>query len=269
GMYGERLGVNMHLVTAGSGALRNLAACVARCHLEIAEMAVSPYAAGLAGLVEDEMDLGATLIDMGGGTTSLAVFFDGRVVFTDSVSVGGGHVTNDIARGLSTPLVQAERIKTLYGSASSGPADDREIIEVPLVGEEDPNSVAQIPRSLLVGIIHPRLEETLELARGRLEQSGFDKLAGRRVVLTGGACQLPGVRELAAQILDKQVRIGRPLRLGGLAEATSGPAFATCAGLIAYAERREADASAELLGPAPERASGLIGRIGEWFRAAF
>ncbi len=269
GMYGERLGVNMHLVTAGSGALRNLAACVARCHLEIAEMAVSPYSAGLASLVEDEMDLGATVIDMGGGTTSLAVFFDGHVVFTDSISVGGGHVTNDIARGLSTPLVQAERIKTLYGAASAGPADDREIIEVPLVGEDDPGSVAQIPRSLLVGIIHPRLEETLELVRGRLEQSGFDKLAGRRVVLTGGACQLPGVRELAAQILDKQVRIGRPLRLGGLAEATSGPAFATCAGLIAYAERREADASADLLGPVPERASGLIGRIGEWFRAAF
>lgn len=269
GMFGERLGVHMHLVSASSGATRNLAACVARCHLEISEMAVSPYAAGLASLVEDEMDLGATVIDMGGGTTSMAVFFDGNVVYTDGVPVGGAHVTNDIARGLSTPLVQAERIKTLYGSASASPADDREAIEVPLVGEDDPSAATQIPRSLLVGIIHPRLEETLELVRGRLEASGFDKIAGRRVVLTGGACQLPGVRELAAQILDKQVRIGRPLRLGGLAEATSGPAFATCAGLIGFAERREAEASAALFGPQPEHASGLIGRIGEWFRAAF
>jgi cell division protein FtsA len=269
GMFGQRLGLDMHVVTAGAGAVRNLAACVARCHLEIAEMAVSPYAAGLAALVEDEMDLGATLIDMGGGVTSMAVFFDGNVVYTDSVSVGGGHVTNDIARGLSTPLVQAERIKTLYGSAMPGPADDREMVEVPLVGEENAAAVAQIPRSLLVGIIHPRLEETLELVRSRLESSGFDKLAGRRVVLTGGACQLPGVRELAAQILDKQVRIGRPLRLGGLADATSGPAFATAAGLIAFWERRETNAPAQWLGPVPERASGLIGRIGEWFRAAF
>jgi cell division protein FtsA len=269
GMFGERLGLDMHLVTAGAGAVRNLAACVARCHLETAEMAVSPYAAGLASLVEDEMDLGCTLIDMGGGTTSIAVFFDGNVVYTDSVPVGGGHVTSDIARGLSTPLVQAERIKTLYGSALAGPADDRELVEVPLVGEENAAAATQIPRSLLVGIIHPRLEETLELVRSRLETSGYDKIAGRRVVLTGGACQLPGVKELAGQILDKQVRIGRPLRVGGLAEATSGPAFATVAGLIAYAERREADGSAALLGPTPERASGLIGRIGEWFRAAF
>lgn len=269
GMYGERLGVNMHVITAGSSAVMNLAACVARCHLEIDAMVVAPYASGLAALVEDEMDLGATVIDMGGGTTSVAVFFDGNVVYTDNVPVGGGHVTNDIARGLSTPLVQAERIKTLFGSATAGPADDREIIEVPLVGEEEPSAAAQVARSLLVGIIHPRLEETLELVRGRLEASGFDKIAGRRVVLTGGACQLPGVRELAAQILDKQVRIGRPLRVGGLAEATSGPAFATCAGLVGFADRREADTHAAFMGPQPERGFGLFGRIGEWFRAAF
>jgi len=210
GMFGDRLGVDMHLITAQASAIRNLAACVARCHLEIDAMVVAPYAAGLACLVEDEMDLGATVIDMGGGTTSIAVFFDGNVVFTDCVRVGGAHVTGDIARGLSTPLAQAERIKTLYGSAVAGPADDREAIEVPLVGEDDARAVTQIPRSLLVGIIHPRVEETLELVRGRLEASGFDKLAGRRAVLTGGACQLAGVRDLAARILDKQVRIGRP-----------------------------------------------------------
>lgn len=269
GMFGDRLGVDMHLITAQASALRNLAACVARCHLEIDAMVVSPYAAGLACLVEDEMDLGAIVIDMGGGTTSIAVFFDGNVVFTDCVRVGGGHVTQDIARGLSTPLVQAERIKTLYGSAVASPADDREAIEVPLVGEDDTSGATQIPKSLLVGIIHPRVEETLELVRGRLAASGFDKLAGRRAVLTGGACQLPGVRDLAARILDKQVRIGRPLKLGGLAEATSGPAFATSAGLVGYAGRREADAGAAAFGPPPEQQAGFIGRIGEWFRAAF
>jgi cell division protein FtsA len=269
GMFGDRLGVDMHLITAQSSALRNLAACVARCHLEIDAMVVSPYAAGLACLVEDEMDLGATVIDMGGGTTSIAVFFDGNVVFTDCVRVGGGHVTSDIARGLSTPLIQAERIKTLYGSAVASPADDREAIEVPLVGEDEAAGVTQIPRSLLVGIIHPRIEETLELVRGRLEASGFDKLAGRRAVLTGGACQLAGVRDLAARILDKQVRIGRPLKLGGLAEATSGPAFATSAGLVGFAGRRDADAGVSAFGPLPEQQTGFIGRIGEWFRAAF
>lgn len=269
GMFGDRLGVDMHLITAQASAIRNLAACVARCHLEIDAMVVAPYAAGLACLVEDEMDLGATVIDMGGGTTSIAVFFDGNVVFTDCVRVGGAHVTGDIARGLSTPLAQAERIKTLYGSAVAGPADDREAIEVPLVGEDDARAVTQIPRSLLVGIIHPRVEETLELVRGRLEASGFDKLAGRRAVLTGGACQLAGVRDLAARILDKQVRIGRPLKLGGLAEATSGPAFATAAGLVGYAGRRDAEAGTSLFGPPPEQQAGFIGRIGEWFRAAF
>ena len=154
------------------------------------------------------------------------MFFDGNLVFTDSVPVGGSHVTNDIARGLSTPIAHAERMKTLYGSAIASPTDEREMITVPQVGEEDDGHANHVPKSLLVGIIAPRLEETFELVRDRLEASGFDKIAGRRVVLTGGACQLPGMRELAGLILDKQVRIGRPLRIDGLAEATGGPAFA-------------------------------------------
>ena len=134
---------------------------------------------------------------MGGGTTTIAVFFDGNLVFTDSVPVGGGHVTNDIARGLSTPVAHAERMKTLYGSAIAASADERELITVPQVGEEDEGQANHVPKSLLVGIIAPRLEETFELVRDRLEATGFDKIAGRRVVLTGGACQLPGARELA------------------------------------------------------------------------
>ncbi|HLJ64403.1 MAG TPA: cell division protein FtsA, partial [Stellaceae bacterium] len=210
GMFGQKLGVNMHVVTAGAAAARNLATCMGRCHLDIAALVVSPYASGLSSLVEDETELGVTVIDMGGGTTTIAVFFDGNLVFADTVPVGGNHVTNDIARGLSTPLNHAERIKTLFGSAISALSDERELITVPQIGDEDERETTQIPKSLLFGIISPRLEETFELVRDRLESSGFDKIAGKRVVLTGGACQLPGTRELAGLILDKQIRIGRP-----------------------------------------------------------
>ena len=177
--------------------MRNHHRRVGRCHLDIDALVVSPYAAGLACLVEDEIDLGVTVIDMGGGTTTIGVFFDGNLVFADCVPVGGGHVTNDIARGLSTPLAHAERMKTLYGSAIASTRDEREMIAVPQIGEEEDGQVNHVPKSLLVGIIAPRLEETFELVRNRLEASGFDKVAGRRVVLTGGACQLHGVRELA------------------------------------------------------------------------
>ena len=268
GMYGERLGVDMHVVTAASGPVRNLTTCIARCHLDIRALVVSPYAAGLAALVDDEMDLGVCVVDMGGGTTTLAVFFDGNVVYTDSIPAGGQHVTSDIARGLSTPLAHAERMKTLYGNCVPSPADEREMITVPQVGEEDRAQANTIPKTILVGIIQPRLEETFELVRSRLEMSGFDKIASRRIVLTGGASQLAGVRELAQLVLDKQVRMGRPIRLAGLAEATGGPAFAVGAGLIAYARR----ASADEMRPArsqPDSGNGLFGRLGSWFKENF
>jgi cell division protein FtsA len=268
GMYGDRLGVTMHIVTAAAGAARNIATCVNRCHLEVSALVVSPYASGLATLVEDEKDLGVTVIDMGGGTTGIAVFFDGQVVFTDTIAIGGNHVTSDIARGLSTPLVHAERMKTLYGSALTSPSDERELINVPQIGEDGSGSPNQVAKSILVGIIQPRLEETFELVRARLEASGFDKIAGRRVVLTGGAAQLTGARELAQLVLDKQVRMGRPIRIAGLAESTAGPAFSTAAGLIAYAMRREAELRPQLR---PERAhaQGLFLRVGGWLRENF
>jgi cell division protein FtsA len=196
------------------------------------------------------------------------VFFDGNLVFTDSVPVGGGHVTNDIARGLSTPVVHAERMKTLYGSAIASTADDREVINVPQVGEDDEGQANHVPKSLLIGIIAPRLEETFEMVRDRLDASGFDKIAGRRVVLTGGASQLPGTRELAALILDKQIRIGRPLRIEGLAEAMVGPAFATSAGLVHFAlsERAETPRRGRAL---TEEPGGLLVRVGHWIKENF
>lgn len=267
GMYGEKLGLNMHIVTAATGPVRNLATCVQRCHLDVAGFVVSPYASGLAALVPDETELGVTLIDMGAGTTSIAVFMEGNVIHTDAVPLGGQHVTSDIARGLSTALNHAERLKTLYGHAIATSADERDMIDVPQVGEEEEH-VHQVARSLLVGIIQPRLEETFELVRSRLEASGFDKMGGRRVVLTGGASQLPGMRDLAALILDKQVRIGRPIHLSGLAEATSGPAFATAAGLLAYGQQME-EAPPALVRPQSREAGDLIGRVGQWLREHF
>lgn len=268
GMYGERLGVHVHQITAASGPVRNLTQAVARCHLDVEALVVSPYASGLSSLVEDEMDLGVTLIDMGGGTTSIAVFFDGAVVFTDTIPIGGNHVTQDLARGLSTATRHAERMKTLYGAAIPAPGDDRDMIEVPLVGEEDPPKTTRISRSILVSIIAPRLEETFELVRGRLEAGGFDKLGGSRLVLTGGACQLPGVRELAGQIMDKRVRIGRPVRCTGLAESTGGPAFSTCIGLLNFATVRQPQVAAHVARNT-DMPSGFISRIGSWFREAF
>ena len=268
GMFGDRLGVDMHVVTAAAGAVRNLTTCVAKCHLNIKALVVSPYASGLAALVDDEMDLGVTVIDMGAGTTSLAVFFDGHVVYTDSVPIGGAHVTNDIARGLSTPLVHAERMKTLYGNCLATPADEREIIQVPQVGEEETGITNPIPRSILIGIIQPRLEETFELVRSRLEASGFDRVAGRRVVLTGGASQLGGVRELAALVLDKQVRMGRPIRVHGLADATGGPAFTTAAGLLTYALQAEPETTKPTR-PEGDLSGGIFVRFGSWLRENF
>lgn len=268
GMYGEKLGVNMHIISASSGAVRNLSTCIARCHLDIEAKVVTPYASALSTLVDDEKNLGVTLIDMGGGTTSIAVFFDGELVHTDSIPAGGQHVTNDIARGLSTPLHHAERMKTLYGSVIPSPSDDHEVIKVPLIGEEDSDDTNQVPRSMLVGMIRPRMEEIIEMVGQRLEKAGFDKVAGRRVVLTGGAALLPGVRELASEILDKQVRLGQPIPVEGLAEAAGGPSFATALGLLRYGVGQAEKATNGTYRPDNEE-TGRIGRIGQWFRENF
>ena len=265
GMFGHRLGVDMHVVTAEAGPLRNLITCIGRAHLDVDSLVVSPYASGLACLVEDEIDLGVTLVDMGGGTTSIAVFYDGSVVHTDCLPVGGSHVTSDIARGLSTPINHAERLKTLHGSCMPSAADQREILTVPPIGDDNPNHAQHVPKAYLVGIIQPRLEETFEMIRARLEASGFDRTAGRRVVLTGGASQLQGTRELAAVILDKQVRMARPTGVVGLSDSTSGPAFATCAGLLHHAFLEQTERVHRRF-PSTDQPHGMLGRVGLWLR---
>ncbi len=264
GMYGNMLGVSLHAVTANASAARNLASCIGSSHLQVGSMCVSPYASGLSCLVEDEIQLGCTLIEMGGGTTEIAVFIGGNLVYVDSLPVGGSHVTNDIARGLTTTLAHAERVKTLYGSAITSAKDDRELIEVPQMGEEQPSEAHHIPRSLLIGIIQPRLEETFEMVRSRLEQSGYGNAAGRRVVLTGGASQLSGTRDLAQLILDKQIRVGRPQHVAGLPEATGGTAFATAAGLLIHALRdgRDVPGIAAKTAATPT----MFSRIGGWLK---
>lgn len=264
GLFGQHLDVDVHMVTGAMSPLRNMASCIQSSHLDISALCSAPYASGLACLVEDEMDMGCTVVDMGGGTTSIAVFFGKELIYTDAIPVGGQHVTNDIAKGLTTSLHAAERMKALYGSAIATATDDKDLIDVHPLGEDDHAQPNHVPRSYLVSIIAPRLEETLELVRQRLTDSGLGPIAGRRVVLTGGASQIPGLRELAQKYLEKQVRLGRPLRLPGLADAVSGPAFSTTAGLLHYVMERGNEMPAEIM--ANVEAGNVWQRVQMWLR---
>ena len=258
GLHCGTLTARLHVIDAATNALRSLETCIGRCDLNIAAIVSAPLAAGLSTLVEDERELGTTVIDMGGGTTGMAVFAEGQLLHTALLPIGGTHVTSDLARMLSTPTEHAERLKTLYGSVHASPDDERELLPVPLVGEEE-HQMAKVPRTALVNIIRPRLEETFEMVRERLEASGFARAAGARVVLTGGASQLGGVRELAATLLDRPVRLGRPSGLRGLPDSASGPAFATAAGLIAWAAGE--GRSLQDLDFDTDRPTGLLRRV--------
>jgi cell division protein FtsA len=253
GMFGRTLGVEVHVITAAIGPLRNLMTCVERCHFDLMGVVATPYASGLSALGDDEVQLGATLIDMGAGATTAAVFAEGALLHIDTVPVGGSHVTSDVARGLSTPLAAAERLQTLSGSALDSPDDDQQMIEVPSVTGDRGSVYGSAPRSLLNSIIRPRLEETFELIRDRLDAAGVSKTAGRRLVLTGGASQLPGTGELAARVFGKQVRIAGPGGITGLGDAVSGPAFSAVAGVV----RRETRGAAEAIAGPPR-----VGSIG-------
>lgn len=270
GMYGEKLAVDVSAISVDPGPLRNLANCIDHCHLNVHGFVISPYAAGRSVLVDDERQLGVTCIDMGGGTTSVSVFVEGNIVFADVIPIGGMHVTTDLARGLSTPVAHAERLKTLHGSALPSLCDDREMVPVPLVGERGRDTVAEVPRSMLTGIIQPRLEETFELIRDRVKASGFAKLAGRRAVLTGGASQLTGVRELASSSLDLQVRLGYPQKLPGIPERAKGPAFSVAGGLLDYAVSPDADTVAlSEFSDRPRSSGGYFSRVGRWIKDSF
>ena len=258
GLFCQTLTAQLHVVDAANTALRTVVACLARCELDVAALVSAPLASGLAALVGDERELGATVIDMGGGTTSCAVFAEGQVLHTAQLPLGGIHVTNDIARMLSTSVAHAERLKALYGNVQGSPDDERELLPVPQVGEDE-HQIAKIPRSLLISVIRPRVEEILELVRDRLDTAGLGRAGGNRVVLTGGASQLGGVRELAAQMLDRNVRLGKPNGMIGLPDSATAPNFSTLVGLLAFATgdgqtMHDIDFEAE-------RTSGTFGRL--------
>ena len=272
GMIGEKLGVDLHVVTTESAAARNLMLAVERSHLGVEAVVATPYASGLASLDGDEAEMGVAVIDMGGGTTSVGIFQGGHVVHVDAVAVGGHHVTMDIARGLTTRVSAAERLKTLYGAAISSPSDERDMVAVPQVGDDDERETSHhVPKAQLVRIIRPRIEEVLELVRDRLKNAGFAAQAGRRVVLTGGGSQLVGLPEVARRILQGQVRIGRPLGIKGLPEAARGPAFSAAVGLLVYPQV----AAAEHFEPKGHGFSpgsgeaGYLSRMGRWIRESF
>lgn len=272
GMFGQRLGVDMHVVSADEPPLGNLELCINRCHLSIAGMVASPYASGLAALADDEAELGCAVIDFGGGTTSIAVFSRGRFVHVDAIAVGGQHITTDIARGLSTPIDEAERLKTMYGSALPGVSDERDMLAVtPLAEDSEGELPTQVPRSALTRIIRPRVEEILELVRDRLNASGFAGLVGRRMVLVGGASQLTGIGEAARRILARNVRVGRPLGIAGLPETARGPAFTAAVGLLIYPQVAGMEQMDE--GRAPALAltgtGGYFARVTQWIRESF
>ena len=232
GMFCQRIGGAMHAVAVRPSPLQNLKLAVERCHLNVVGNLFGAYASGISTLTEDEKQIGATVIDMGGGTTSIAVFLEGHLVHADVVPVGGAAVTNDIARMLAAPLAAAERTKTLHGAAMGDMDGSADVVAVAQMGEEGDDAALRLPRSMLNRIIQARLEEIFGEVQTRLRASGFDVAAGRRAVLTGGACQLAGTRELAARILNKQVRIGRPATFHGLAAASAGPDYATAIGLL-------------------------------------
>jgi cell division protein FtsA len=273
GMFGRNLGLELLVVSISESVFQTLGHCVERAHLTFEGVVAAPFASALAALEDDEMELGSICIDMGGGSTSLAVFSGGSLVHVDTLAVGGGHVTQDVARGLSTSIVGAERIKTLHGSAIASANEDREMIEAPPRGDDPGAGPVIAPRSLLKGIIAPRVEETLELLRERLKTSGAPIESSAGIVLTGGASQLAGVREVAVRVFDRPVRLGRPRRIPHLADAASGPAFCSAAGVLHRAAfgPLEVAPSRTLSGGRVRRESvdpdaGLFARAAVWLR---
>jgi cell division protein FtsA len=270
-MVGEDLKADLNVVSCDSAAVRNLVLAVERCHLSVEAMVAAPYASGLSTLVDDEAELGTALIDIGGGTTSIGVFSGGHLAHVDAFAMGGNHVTMDIARGLNIRLADAERLKTLYGTCVISASDDRESISINPVGD-DPERPVYLPKSQLVRIARPRVEEILEFARDRLKQSGFSTLAGHGLILTGGASQLPGLQEEAKRIIGKQARIGRPLGIKGLPESAKSPSFSAGIGLLIYPQMAKIERFLTGRPASPQARTGTDGyvaRVGNWLRNSF
>lgn len=235
GQIGNRLAVDLHVLTVDLAVIQNLLYCIKRCDLEVAGLASSAYVSGISALVEDEQELGAACIDLGGGSTGISIFMKKHMIYADSVRLGGDHVTSDISKGLHVPLSTAERIKSFYGGVVATGMDDREMIEIGGDTGDWEHDRRTVSRAELIGIMRPRVEEILEEVRMRLDAAGFDHLPSQSIVLTGGGSQIPGLDGLAPKILGQNVRLGRPLRVQGLPQAATGPGFASAVGLCLFA----------------------------------
>ena len=274
-MRGGSLGLDLLVVSMAESAFASLSHCLELAHLDLQGVACAPFVSSLAALEEDEMDLGCVCIDMGGGSTSAAVWSNRSLLHIESLNVGGDHVTADIARGLSTSRAGAERLKTLHGSAMASANEDRELLEAPPRGEDASAGPVFVQRAMLKTVIAPRVEETLELLRDRLRSAGMGLEPGAGIVLTGGASQLNGVRELAVRVFDRPVRLGKPQRAPHLADAASGPAFCSSAGVLLRAAYgpREAVSARKLMqrqvtaADAPKVHRGnVVARAAGWLR---
>ncbi|CUH52907.1 cell division protein FtsA [Shimia marina] len=265
GQVGNVLTTDMHMLTVDKVAVQNLVHCIKRCDLELAGIASSAYVSGLSALVEDEQELGAACIDMGGGATSLSIFMKKHMIFADTVRMGGDHVTGDISMGLQVPTATAERIKTFYGGVMATGMDDREMIELSGDTGDWEHDRRTVSRAELIGIMRPRVEEILEEVRARLDAAGFEHLPSQQIVLTGGGSQIPGLDGLATKILGQQVRLGRPMRVHGLPQAATGPGFAATVGMCLFATHPQ-DEWWDFDLPVDRYTNRTLGRAVKWFR---
>jgi cell division protein FtsA len=232
GMCGVRLEARVHIVTAAAAALQNIIKCCSRCDLEVVDTVLEPLASGEAVLERDEKDLGVALVDIGGGTTDIAIFTEGAVAHTSVIPLGGHQLTSDIAFGLRTPPHEAEKIKHRWGCALASMVSAPETIEVASVGGRAPRVLSR--QMLCRDIIQPRIEEIFSFVRAEITRLGCEDMLASGAVITGGATQLPGMAELAEEVLGIPVRLGMPKGVGGLADVVKSPAFSTGVGLVQY-----------------------------------
>ncbi|WP_196782760.1 cell division protein FtsA [Chromobacterium paludis] len=265
GMSGVRLEAKVHIVTGAVSAAQNVTKCVRRCGLEVSDLVLQPMASAIAVLSEDEKDLGVCLIDIGGGTTDIAVYVGGAIRHTAVIPIAGDQITNDIAMALRTPTKEAEDIKIQHGVALVGMADPAQMIEVPGVGERGPR---QMSRATLAEVVEPRVEELFQLVQQELRRSGFEELLSSGMVLTGGASLMPGMVELAEEVFHLPVRVGVPKYVGGLAEVVKTPRFSTGVGLLLYGK----DQIQGYAGPVKAESGGMgqmFSRMKAWFGSNF
>ncbi len=267
-IFCEELSVDILLGLIPEIMFRNVGTVIENAHLEIAEKAFSAYASGLSCLVEDEMEIGATVVDIGGGTTSICSFKHGHPTHFSAIPVGGNNVTNDVAWGLTTSFTHAERLKTLHGCAFLTSKDKEETINVYPVGEEDDSCIKQVPKAELISIITPRVEEIFELVNKKFEEQGLGPISSHRVVLTGGGSLLSGIRDVASMVLDKQVRLGKPRNILNLPDNLYNPAFSTAVGLLMFALNYTEKKPGKIINKPTHGTSGF-NRIFGWLKQNF